>query len=40
MLEPDTHAKLARAVEACVETDRELLDALRREIAPLKASMR
>ncbi|RTG92563.1 hypothetical protein CSW39_02255 [Thermus scotoductus] len=39
MLEPSTYANLAEAIEACVEGDRELLDALRREIAPLKASV-
>lgn len=40
MLEPSTHANLAKAIGACVKTDRELLDTLRREIAPLKASVR
>lgn len=40
MLEPNTHANLAEAIGACVEADRELLDTLRREIAPLKASVR
>ncbi len=40
MLEPDTYAKLAEAIKDCVETDRELLDVLRREIAPLKTEVR
>lgn len=40
MLEPDSYAKLAEVIQACVEADRELLDTIRREIAPLKGSVR
>ncbi len=40
MLEPKSRDELAKAIKTCVEADRELLDTLRREIAPLRSSMR
>lgn len=40
MLEPDNLANLAEAIQACVEADQDLLNALRGEIAPLKDSVR
>ncbi|KPD32364.1 hypothetical protein AN926_04390 [Thermus scotoductus] len=40
MIEPKSRDELAEAIKACVKADRELLDNLRREIAPLRHNVR